>query len=225
MENISLQRFPNIDALFDGSYINTRALYMLHNHTLPQVAYISRLDGEKAFNAFKDKYGEMIDHVYVYNWVRRKGNKFMYDRNLVLAKNGCVLEFDDDYIEIYYPETVAGFVQELVKFSAAFKQRQRREPLEVNMIVHGSRGYELKAMEIKRTRLDIDLYYEDDFKPVDALIRERLRRKKDKGIVLLHGLPGTGKTSYLRYLVGQIKKRVLFVSPSVAGHLSDPRFY
>ncbi|MEI9806738.1 MAG: AAA family ATPase [Bacteroidota bacterium] len=45
-----------------------------------------------------------------------------------------------------------------------------------------------------------------------------------KGIVLLHGLPGTGKTTYLRYLVGKIKKRVLFLSPTVAGNLMNPDF-
>ena len=51
-----------------------------------------------------------------------------------------------------------------------------------------------------------------------------MSQKKDKGIVLLHGLPGTGKTTYLRYLVGKIKKRVLFLSPSVAGNLMNPDF-
>jgi hypothetical protein len=42
--------------------------------------------------------------------------------------------------------------------------------------------------------------------------------------VLLHGLPGTGKTTYIRWLVGKIKKRVLFLSPSVAGNLMNPDF-
>jgi ATP-dependent 26S proteasome regulatory subunit len=81
---------------------------------------------------------------------------------------------------------------------------------------------DLKAMEIKRTKLDLNLFYEDDFKETDEIIRKRLGRKKDKGIVLLHGLPGTGKTTYIRWLVGKIKKRVLFLSPSVAGNLMNP---
>lgn len=42
--------------------------------------------------------------------------------------------------------------------------------------------------------------------------------------MLLHGQPGTGKTTYLRYLVGKIKKKVLFLSPSVASNLMDPDF-
>ena len=79
-------------------------------------------------------------------------------------------------------------------------------------------------MEIKKTKLDLGLFYEDDFKETDEIIRKRLGQKEDKGIVLLHGLPGTGKTTYLRHLVAKIKKRVLFVSPSVAGNLMNPEF-
>jgi len=60
--------------------------------------------------------------------------------------------------------------------------------------------------------------------PPDEIIRKRLGRKEDKGIVLLHGLPGTGKTTYLRYLIGKIKKRVLFLSPAVAENLMNPDF-
>jgi hypothetical protein len=116
------------------------------------------------------------------------------------------------------------FILELTGLVSQFKERQRRQPLEINLIVQSRNTLDLKAMEIKRTKLDLDLFYEDDFKEVDAVIRARLGRKNDKGIVLLHGLPGTGKTTYLRYLVGKIRKRVLFLSPSVAGNLMNPDF-
>ena len=83
---------------------------------------------------------------------------------------------------------------------------------------------DLKSIAIKPTELDINLYYNDDFKAVDTVIKERLCKENDKGIVLLHGLPGTGKTTYLRHLIGGMKKKVMFVSPSVAGNLMNPEF-
>lgn len=116
------------------------------------------------------------------------------------------------------------FINRCTALMNRFKERKKREPLEVNLIVKGSYGLELKPMEVKRVKLDIELFYEDSFKEVDATIQKRLNQKKDKGIVLLHGLPGTGKTSYLRYLVGKLKKRVLFLSPNVAANLMDPDF-
>ena len=42
--------------------------------------------------------------------------------------------------------------------------------------------------------------------------------------MLLHGLPRTGKTTYLRYLVGCIRKKILFVSPGAAANIMDPEF-
>jgi ATP-dependent 26S proteasome regulatory subunit len=51
-----------------------------------------------------------------------------------------------------------------------------------------------------------------------------LAKDNDKGIVLLHGVPGTGKTTYLRHLIGSLKKKILFVSPGVAGELMNPEF-
>jgi hypothetical protein len=79
-------------------------------------------------------------------------------------------------------------------------------------------------MEINKTKLDLDLFYEDDFMETDELIRKRLTKKKDKGIVLLHGIPGTGKTTYLRYLIGKIRKRILFLSTAVAEEMLNPDF-
>ena len=139
-------------------------------------------------------------------------------------KNNCLVEFDDDYCEILHDGKQEAFIQELTALVNQFKEKQRRQPLEINLIVRNGHGLELKAMEVKRTKLDIGLFYEDDFKETDEVIRKRLNTKKDKGIVLLHGLPGTGKTTYLRYPIGKIKKRVLFLSPTVADNLMNPEF-
>lgn len=139
-------------------------------------------------------------------------------------RNNCLVEFDTGYCEILHDGSCNELVKEITELANKYKERQRRQPLEINLIVQGRNRLELKSMEIKRTNLDLDLFYENDFKTVDGVIQKRLKQKDDKGIVLLHGLPGTGKTTYLRYLVGKIKKRVLFLSPSVAVNLMDPEF-
>ncbi len=56
------------------------------------------------------------------------------------------------------------------------------------------------------------------------MIEERITKQKGRGIVLLYGLPGTGKTTYLRYLIGRIKKKVLFLSPAMAGNIMNAEF-
>jgi hypothetical protein len=116
------------------------------------------------------------------------------------------------------------FIDEVFKMARHFKERKKRKPLEINLVVSHNGRLSLKTMEVRRMKLDLDLYYEDDFREADAAIRARLNKKNDKGIVLLHGIPGSGKTTYLRYLISKLRERVLFLSPSIAGNLTSPDF-
>ena len=85
-------------------------------------------------------------------------------------------------------------------------------------------GYYFDDFDIKYKPLDLQTNYNDDLLPVDTVITDRLSKEKDKGLVILYGKPGTGKTSYIRHLIHHIKKRKLFIPPSLAQHIADPQF-
>jgi hypothetical protein len=224
MDSLYNQKVINMNNVFGDHFLDTKILYLYCFNNLPCVNYITQVDGEKVFAVFRERYADQISRIHSYSWYKRKKKQYQFDRTIVVMKQNCIVEFDDQYCEILHGGDNEASIQNLTNLCSSFKVRQRRQPLEINLIVQTRHSLELKGMEIKRTKLDLDLFYEDDFAAVDAVIRSRLSRKSDKGIVLLHGLPGTGKTTYLRYLVGKIRKRVLFLSPSVAGNLMNPEF-
>jgi len=224
MENIISRKIVNINDMFDDDFLDARRLFLHSFNTLPNEFYIGHIDGEKAFTAFKEKFADKITRVYQYRWYDKKKKEARFSRALMLLDDQCLVDFDSWSCELWYGDKQAQFITTMAEIVSPFKERQRREPLEINLVVKGRNKLELKAMEIKRTKLDLGLYYSSEFADIDEVIRKRLNKKKDKGIILLHGLPGTGKTSYLRYLVSRIKKRVLFLSPSVAGDLMNPEF-
>ena len=77
---------------------------------------------------------------------------------------------------------------------------------------------------IKPYRMDLQLMYNDDFLAVHDRIKQDLTHGK-KGVVLLHGLAGTGKTNYIKWLTAQIPdKDFIFVPNSLIGALSEPQF-
>lgn len=219
-----MNKVIGMNDLFDGDYLNTKILYLQTFNTVPSVNFINRVNGEKAFALFKEKYAALIKDIHGYRWFRQESKKYQFDETVIILKNETIVAFDEHYCEILHNRKSDAFVQELTELTYNFKQRQRREPREINLIVNKRNELELQALEIKRTKLDIGLFYEDDFKETDKLIQKRLNNEKDKGIVLLHGLPGTGKTTYLRYLIGKIKKRVLFLPPSIAENMVSPYF-
>jgi hypothetical protein len=225
MEMDNLNKGKSIPAnVFDDYFLNAKTLYLHYFNTLPSLSYIGQVDGEKTFAAVKEKFSEKIIQVHQHQCYENRKKQYQFNLTLVVLDNHCIIEFDKSYCEIWHNEDQLDFIADVTAMVTPFKERQRRQPLEINLVVFKRNRLELKAMEIKRTQLDLDLFYADDFKEVDECIRKRLTKKNDKGIVLLHGLPGAGKTTYLRYLIGRIKKRVLFLSPSVAGNLMNPDF-
>ncbi len=83
-------------------------------------------------------------------------------------------------------------------------------------------GITTKSLEITKPKLNIGDNYNDDFKEIHQTILKRLTKNNDKGLVLLHGKPGTGKTSYIRYLISLLKKDIIFLPPNMAGAITNP---
>lgn len=224
MDNYYIQKILNADNVFSNYFINAKAFYLHTFNTLPNINSIYSIDGEKIVEAIKANLSAEVKNIYQKQWYKKKKKQFVFDTTFILLDNNIVLDISEDYMELLHDGKNTDAIERIMAIILQYKKRERKEPLEINLIVKTNDGLELKPMEIKRTKLDLALFYDDDFKETDAVIQQRLKKKNDKGIVLLHGLPGTGKTTYLRYLVGKIKKRVLFLSPSVAGNLMNPDF-
>ena len=103
-----------------------------------------------------------------------------------------------------------------------FRERREKRKPEISLLVNTKIGMVTKSLEITKPRLNIGDNYNDDFAEIHQTIIKRLSKKNDKGLVLLHGKPGTGKTSYIRYLISSLKKDVIFLPPNMAGAITNP---
>jgi len=221
---LKFQKVIDANQLFDNRYLESKKLYLYHFDFIPSVYYVNGVDGENTFEKFNEKFGSYIEVVHNYRWYHPQKKKFEFDRTIIVLNNGCIVEFSSDYCEILHNSKSDVFIKDVIELVMTCKGRKKRQPTEINLVVRDGSRLDLKIMEVKKKKLNLDFFYEDEFKEVDAVIQKRLRQKNDKGIVLLHGLPGTGKTTYIRYLITRLKKRVLFLSPNIAGDLMNPEF-
>jgi hypothetical protein len=197
---------------------------MYRFRAVPNTTHVYNIDVTKAFKHVQDSYANSIVDIYQSNYFNWEIGKQEFAKTFFILKNNVIIEMGGQYAMILYPGRLFQFADDLLKVFSKYKLPEKKEDFEINIITFSNHGLELKSLDIKPTTLDIGLYYNDDFGEVDKVIKSRLNQENDKGIVLLHGLPGTGKTTYLRHLIGELKKKVLFVSPSVAGNLMNPEF-
>lgn len=218
------QKVIAADSIFQNSFLDCKAYYMYVYQQVPCITWVDQVYTEKVLKHIRTEYAEAITGIFQYSKYDRRKKKSVYNTTIILLKDNCLVELGGEYCEILHTHQDYDMANELVREASRFKRREKKRNFEINLIAKDNYGMELKSMEIKKTKLNLALYYEDDFLEIDRTIQQRLMKKDDKGIVLLHGLPGTGKTTYLRYLIGRLKKRVLFLSPAVAGNIMNPDF-
>ena len=149
----------------------------------------------------------MVDSI-AKKWAKSVSKSYRADRgiNISLCGNASPKDFD----------AVTSVITPLAK------SRREREN-NIALVIQTNRGYDTTSFELPKQKLDIELGYGKSFKPIHEKIIHKLNEPKSKGLVLLHGTPGTGKTHYLKYLASKIKnKRVLFIPPFLADFITSP---
>jgi len=83
-------------------------------------------------------------------------------------------------------------------------------------------GFQLKESYVKNMDIDLGLNYGDKFIDIDKNILDKLENTKH-GLFILHGLPGTGKTYYIRRLISKLsKKTIIYVPTYMMTQMADP---
>lgn len=225
MHKLKIQKTNRINTdLFDNYFVDAKKFYFKEYKTIPCIAFIGNINSEKVFDLVnRNEYGKVIA-TYQRNYYNWQHERIEFGRTIFKLSNNMIVNLSDDWVEVLFDKTDYELSNKMLNDFKTHKAIEKEEDYEINIISISNGSLDLKTVNITPTALDLDLYYNDDFKAVDATIKERLANENDKGIVLLHGLPGTGKTTYLRHLIGSLKKKVMFVSPSVANNLMNPEF-
>ena len=94
-----------------------------------------------------------------------------------------------------------------------------------HVLTSGPGGFDTEGIQIEPIDLALSTHYNDDLVPVDKDIRESLDNTTSSGLILLHGQPGTGKTSYIKHLIAEYAEtKFIFVPNDMVTRLLQPEF-
>lgn len=116
---------------------------------------------------------------------------------------------------------------DLIAFLRQFNQEKPSLDTQtmINIVKHTSSGFEYFSRPIQdySTGFSLD-HYNDDFLPISEKIINSMNSESAKGLVLLYGGVGTGKTSYIKHLISAGKRKVFYIPPDMAQALANPDF-
>jgi hypothetical protein len=218
-----------------GTYIHTKTGQMMSKHFRISEEFQLKQDGvldmisEFGFTEIysRDWYGvkSFSSHKFYEKWV---------DGNLLVVQVGGIIHKWHKKISASYKKGMGVDVQvysnsasdeldAIVARLISLVKIRKEESNNIGLVIQTPRGYSTTSFELPKHKLDVELNYGKGFKPIHDKIINRLNEKDGKGLVLLHGTPGTGKTHYLKYLASKIKdKRVLFIPPYLADFITSP---
>ena len=206
------------------SYLNEYNLFVAHFNSIPNFIQEININCKKASLWFAENYKHDVKDLYFDKVYYQSCKHAEYDDLFYFLYDDLIVDFDtyQSIVRFLFRKTDISMVESVIDSIKRFKIRKARQKPEILLLVNSKFGIDTKSLQITKPKLNIEDNYNNDFKEIHQIIFKRLSKKNDKGLVLLHGKPGTGKTSYIRHLISSLKKNVIFLPPNMASAITSP---
>lgn len=198
-----------VNSVNDCNKFITDLLSKIGKHTLISKSYYDSMTGHQIYHI---PYTNTLMEVLI--------SKNQYD---TLSSSPEIL--NDDGISFVYISVFSDDVEHFDKIKKIVDEVYSEPPSQGYMyvLIKSNGYYDIKPFTLSNS-IDIDILknYNDDFYNVHTEIVKSLSEKNKSGLVLLHGLPGTGKSYYIRHLARILNKKVIFIPPYMTEFLTSP---
>ncbi|PIP54922.1 MAG: AAA family ATPase [Bacteroidetes bacterium CG23_combo_of_CG06-09_8_20_14_all_32_9] len=228
--SINLQKTTskiNISEVFaqrSFSYLNEFNLFVAHFNMIPNFIHLRDIHCKKASNWFAKAYKTEIKDYYFDKRYFNNSKNAEFDEIFYILCDDLIVYFNPtcSTVRFLFKKTDFDKIEKIIDEIKKFKERKSKNKSEISLLINTVDGIDTKSLEITKPKLRIEDNYNDDFMEVHKTIYQRLSKKNDKGLVILHGKPGTGKTSYIRHLISSLKKEDIFLPPNMAAEITNP---
>ena len=164
----------NSEQFFDQHFIEPKNFYIKIFNTVPCVAYIGNVDIKKIFELINDNnYGKVKD-VYQRIYHDWDNDKIRFSKTIFILENKMMVKLVKIGLKFISSTKDYDLANEMLNEFKTYKAPEKEKDYEINIISLSDNQLDLKTLAIKPTTLDIDLYYNDDFKAIDAINKRKI---------------------------------------------------
>ena len=208
----------NLISLIDrwGGF-NVEVLYMGYFGSVASQQCFEDLDMKKFHEEFPKRFG---DRILGHHYKRTASDEaWMEDHTYVLEKEIIVFK-EKDEVSVLFCDEACALVKEILDFTGSLKKEEEHKAF-INLIIMQPHGLDNRKIDFEKPKLDLSKTYNEDFAAFNEKIMKILKEENKSGLHLLYGKPGTGKSTYLKYICGQVKKKIIFLPGQMAQNLDN----
>lgn len=156
--------------------------------------------------------------------------------SFTLAKDSVILSYSYDYeldefdndkkeekIPQYFCKVLYQNEENLNKIVSCFERIEEKKRKNIYLLCKSGEGFYTRRFDVTLPKVDIDLHYNDGINEKLDKIISTLKRDRS-GLMLFSGNPGTGKSTFVKYITSKIEKKIIYLPSATAEHLTDPGF-
>lgn len=222
IEDLPTIKFKSFE-LFDdsGIYLDNNKLFFAYYGKVPNIKEIEDVDCSKLHLLLQTKYATEIQQKH-YKQVYCGAQKRMKHADIIfIMKDGTLLDVCHRRFCVLFTQNNEEVAQEWINRAKPYIKKQSTKN-QICLVTTGQEGLRRTSIKFKKPKLNINMNYNEDIVDIHKKIVAKLKVKNGSGLFLFHGLPGTGKSTYIKYLIHYLNKDVIFMSPRLAGSLDAP---
>ncbi|NJO63408.1 MAG: AAA family ATPase [Richelia sp. RM2_1_2] len=170
---------------------------------------LRRLSKHENLNNKHNKEAALMDYMF------DDSNDYYHSDNfevIINISNAKKKSYDISCTHVVGFEPIADIRKYLEEYCRKFDNR-------IQIITKKQHGYDIEAIDVKKISIDFEKYYNDDF---DLKHLEENILSEENGIIMLSGVPGSGKSSLIKYLVRHLDKQFCYLPANNIEIFSDP---
>jgi len=210
-------------AVFDDvtAYIHLYRIYFAFHQKIPSIKIIKRIQVSSLIEWLEKQEEYKIKDTFSKERFDWDSDKMKMANIIYLLDNEIMVDLEDDRVALAFASPQKILAQTFIDVVKKFKIR-RKNAHEIKMVTSCSGNIDTTAIQLSKPKMNLNHYYNDDLFLKHKQMLQTLNKKEKSGLILFYGDPGTGKSTYIRYLVHFIRKDVIFMTPSMASNLDSP---